>query len=87
MGVRILPHVRARMPRKGGNSFYRDKRDYSKFCVTLCGASITDKDIDYATANTTKFRTGGWPVCLECLQVQDDLQAKVIAALPTYGGI
>lgn len=43
------------MPRKGGNSFYRDKTDYSRFCVTLCGADVTDRDVDYRTAGTKSF--------------------------------
>ena len=75
-------HIRARMPSKGGNSFYRDKKDYAKFCVTLCGAPVTDKDVDYATANTKKFRAGGWAVCAACLAKQDEMQASVVAALP-----
>ena len=76
------PHIRARMPRKGGNSFYRDKNDYTKFVRTLCGVPVTEWDVDYRSANTAKFRTSGWPICLKCLRVQDDLQDKVIAALP-----
>ncbi len=59
------------MPRKGGSSFYRDKNDYTKFCVTLCGAPVTDQDVDYATANTKKFRAGGWDVCVACREKQD----------------
>ena len=77
-----IPHIRVRLPRKGGNSFYRDKNNYTIFCVTLCGAPITDKDIDYATANTKKFRARGWLVCVACLAKQDELQAAIIAALP-----
>jgi hypothetical protein len=71
------------MPKRRGNSFYRDKRDLSKFAVTLCGAPITDRDVDYATANTKKFRAAGHPVCAACIAKQDELQAAVIAALPT----
>lgn len=59
-------HIRAAMPRKGGNSFYRDKNDYTKFCVTLCGAPVTDKDVDFRTAGTKKFQAGNWPVCEHC---------------------
>jgi hypothetical protein len=60
------------MPKRRGNSFYRDKRDLSKFAVTLCGAPITEK-----------FRAAGHPVCAACIAKQDELQAAVIAALPT----
>ena len=82
-----MTHIRARMPRKGGNSFYRDKNDYSKFCVTLCGEPSTDRDTDYATANTKKFRNAmaQWDVCTRCLAAQDTMQAAVIAALPSFG--
>lgn len=75
-------HVRARRPRVGGSVYYRDKNDRTLSVRTLCGAPVTDKDVDYATANTKKFRVSGWPCCLECLQIQDDLQAKIIDALP-----
>lgn len=78
----MVTHIRQRMPRKGGNSFYRDKTDYSKFAVTLCGAPITDRDVDYFTANTKRFRTSGWPVCLACRAKQDEMQDAIIASLP-----
>ena len=55
------------MPRKRGNSFYRDKNDYSKYAVSLCGAPITDQDVDFFTAGTKKFRAGGWPTCPACV--------------------
>lgn len=62
-----MTHIRKVMPRKGGNSFYRDKNDYTKFCQTLCGEPVTDKDIDFRTANTKKFLAGGWPTCDKCM--------------------
>ncbi len=71
---KTIPHIRKPMPRKGGNSFYRDKNDYTKFCVTLCGAPVTDKDVDYRTAGTKKFRAGGWGVCIQCLATRDMLE-------------
>ena len=63
-----VPHIRQAMPRRGGNSFYRDKNDYTKFCVTLCGAPVTDQDVDFRTAGTKKFKMGGYQVCPECLK-------------------
>jgi hypothetical protein len=65
-----MGHIRAKMPRKGGNSFYRDKNDYTKFCVSLCGAPVTDKDIDFFTAGTKKFKTGNWPTCPDCVRLR-----------------
>lgn len=61
-----VSHIRQPLPPKGGNSFYRDNNDYSKFAVSLCGAPITDKDIDYRLAGTKKFKSSGWPVCMDC---------------------
>ena len=75
-------HIRARMPRKGGNSFYRDKRDYGRFAVTLYRESITDKDVDYATAKTKRFRASGWPTCQRCLDIQDEIEDAIIAEHP-----
>ena len=62
------------MPKKGGNQFYRDKTDYSKFCVSLCGAPITDRDVDYRTAGTKVFQK--WnadhqgETCAQCLALR-----------------
>lgn len=68
-----MMHIRASMPRKGGSSFYRDKNDYTKFCVTLCGEPITDKDTDFAFAGTKKFRAAiaDWDVCVRCLAARE----------------
>lgn len=38
-------HIRAPMPRKGGNSFYKDKS--ARVAKTLCGESVTDHDIKF----------------------------------------
>jgi len=62
----MASHIRAAMPRKGGNSFYRDKTDYTAYAKTLCGAAVTDKDVDLRTASTKKFQASGWPVCQAC---------------------
>jgi hypothetical protein len=67
-----VSHIRQQMPRKGGNSFYRDKTDYSKFVKTLCGAPVTDRDVDYFTAGTKKFIGGGWPVCQSCMDKRQE---------------
>lgn len=75
-----MTHIRARLPRKGGNSFYRDTRIFDT--VTLCGAPVTDRDVDYTTANTKRFRASDWPVCAECRIKQDEMQAAAIASLP-----
>ena len=50
-----MNHIRKPVPRKGGNNFYRDKNDYSRFAASLCGAAITDRDVDYLQAGTKLF--------------------------------
>jgi hypothetical protein len=72
-----MSHIRKPLPRKRGNSFYRDKTDYSKYAVTLCGQPITDKDVDYFTAGTKKFRDSNWPVCAECVALRAEGVAHV----------
>lgn len=62
----MTPHIRKPMPVQGGNSFYRDKNDYTKFAVSLCGVPITDKDVDYHYAGTKKYKATHWPVCAAC---------------------
>lgn len=54
-----MTHIRKPMPKKGGNSFYRDNTDYSRFAATLCGAEVTDRDVDYRYAGTKAFSVHG----------------------------
>lgn len=80
--MNTLSHIRKPLPRKGGNSFYRDKNDYSRYAATLCGAPVTDKDIDYFTAGTKKFLASDWALkqtCGKCLDLCDrpTLDARV----------
>lgn len=64
----MFQHIRKPMPPRRGSSFYRDKNDYSKYAVTLCGAPITDRDVDFRTAGTKKFTAGvyAWSLCVDC---------------------
>lgn len=68
-----MNHVRVKQALKGGSQFYRDKR--IGVAATLCGAPVTDKDIDYKTAGTKKFRVSGWECCVRCLATRDVLEA------------
>ena len=65
-------HVRAPLPRRGGNSFYRDKRVFET--RTLCGAPVTDRDVDHRYAGTKKFNAwrAKYPatVCDACMQAR-----------------
>ena len=47
-------HIRKKLVRKGGNQFYKD---YSiRKSETLCGAKVTDKDVDFRTGKTKSFK-------------------------------
>lgn len=61
----VVSHVRKPMPRRRGNSFYRDKRDLSQFAATLCGAPITDRDL--MIRDVPRAVRTNWPVCHECV--------------------
>jgi hypothetical protein len=69
-------HIRQPMPLVGGNSFYRDKTDYSHHAMTLCGAPITGKDVDFRTAGTKTFRSENWPTCPACVAIRAEATAK-----------
>lgn len=60
---RPTAHVRAALAKRGGNSFYRDRRD--RVSVTLCGAPVTE--YDHAIGGARKAAREGWPVCPACL--------------------
>lgn len=64
----MLPHIRQVMPRKGGNSFYRDKNDYAAFVKTLCGAAVTDKDFPFRDGKRAVEKQN-WPVCGDCADI------------------
>lgn len=70
----MISHIRKPLPPKRGNSFYRDKTDYTKFALTLCGAAVTDRDIDWQYAGTKKcqeaMRKAQWPVCEICAKLR-----------------
>lgn len=46
---------------------------------TLCGATVTDRDVSYTTAGTKKFRASGWPVCAACLARSSASRSRVSA--------
>lgn len=52
--TRFTHHIRQPLPRRRGNSFYRDKRDLSAHVKTFCGAPVTDRDLDLRWAGTKK---------------------------------
>lgn len=37
-------HLRRPLPKRRGNQFYRDKRDFADFDATVCGAAVTEYD-------------------------------------------
>ena len=50
----LTQHIRRPLPRKGGNSFYKDRGVRQAY--TLCGAPVTDRDWDLRTALAKKHR-------------------------------
>ena len=49
----MTSHIRQPLPPKGGNSFYRDTRVHES--KTLCGAPVTDRDVDHRYGGTKVF--------------------------------
>jgi hypothetical protein len=62
--TRVIQHIRKPMPRRGGNSFYRDRRDFSSYAATLCGAPVTSLDIG--------FREAGFKTMAQWFKAQTD---------------
>lgn len=61
-------HIRQPLLRKRGNSFYRDTTVYAT--TTLCGAHVTDRDVDFRYGGTKRFTKWALDqpgVCPECL--------------------
>ena len=66
-----MGHIRQQLPRKGGNAFYRDTT--VRQAHTLCGAAVTDRDVDYRYAGTKVF--GHWAAsgdraCAACVALR-----------------
>jgi hypothetical protein len=55
-------HIRQPLPRKRGNNFYRD--DNPRTPHTLCGAPVTDKDVNDTKGGLEWLRTHNG--CNEC---------------------
>lgn len=68
----IIQHIRYLLPTRKGNSFYRDKTDYSRFVSTYCGADVTAYDVNRNNVATKKARAfyekngGNWQLCHDC---------------------
>lgn len=52
---KTIQHIRMPLPPRGGNSFYRDKRDFLT-TATYCGAEITCYDVNARDVNTKTAR-------------------------------
>lgn len=68
----LASHVRQPLPRRRGNSFYKDRRDLARFAATLCGAAVTDRDWDVRSArakrNAAMAAIEVCPACLAALE-------------------
>lgn len=58
-------HIRRRLPRKGGNQWYRSTLDRSVHAATFRGAEVTDKDLEWRQGRTRWARENACPACLE----------------------
>jgi hypothetical protein len=74
--ARQTGHIRQPLPRRGGNSFYRDTRDFTRYAATLCGAPVTSEDTDFRSAGTKVWQKwalapdAGQSVCATCLALR-----------------
>lgn len=69
--LEVVCHVRARLPRRGGNSFYRDHSDLSRHARTLCGAAVTSHDYAWQTRKIVSWRRDDgvqFTACPECVR-------------------
>lgn len=70
MKKKIIQHIRTPLPRRGGNSFYRDTRDF--VASTYCGAAVTYFDVNARDVTTKTARafyatpTTAFVVCATC---------------------
>jgi hypothetical protein len=58
-------HIRAPLPRKGGNHFYRDNAP--RVAKTLCGEPVTSHDIRYSWQ---AFATDDFRPCCRCVEIR-----------------
>lgn len=66
-----MVHIRKKLRKLGGNQFYKDNS--IRKAETLCGAEVTDRDVDFKTGGTKSFKK--WAirdrfVCEECLKLR-----------------
>lgn len=69
----IVFHIRHRLPRRGGNQFYRDRSP--RVARTLCGAPVTEFDAGWGDHAVDWVNSDGqaFSVCAECRRVRDAL--------------
>ena len=63
-----LGHIRQQLIPKGGNSCYRDTN--VRQAHTLCGAAVTDRDVDYRYAGTKVFAQSAASACRACVALR-----------------
>lgn len=67
-------HIRAPLPRKGGNQFYRDNAP--RVAKTLCGAPVTDHDNRFAWH---PFPAGDYVPCEQCVEIRRLARTQKVA--------
>lgn len=66
-------HIRAKLPRKGGNSFYKARE--SRVPKTLCGAPVTDHDVRFSW-DWRAMEIYDYICCQECIAVKESTAKK-----------
>lgn len=69
-------HIRAPLPRKGGNQFYLDNAP--RVAKTLCGEPVTSHDIYYAWQ---AFAVGNYEPCERCVEIRRESKSTRIRRL------
>jgi hypothetical protein len=67
-------HIRAPMPRKGGNSFYKDNSP--RIAKTLCGQPVTSHDIRFSWGAASAEPVGNFVCCEQCLAIKKQTKAS-----------
>lgn len=66
-------HIRRRLPRRGGNWFYKAGPVGDQHIKTFCGAEVTDRDTTWQHRNTKWTRANACPACLEAVELEAEL--------------
>lgn len=70
------PHIRKRLPRAGGNQFYKARPTADSAVLTFCGAEPTTLDLSWKDGKTKWAQENACPACVSSYKSTNDV--------PTY---